>query len=37
MVFFDDAEVEPMPVMVQQATWEEIKQGIQIEANSMLK
>lgn len=37
MVFFTDAEAEPMPVMVEQVNWEEIKRTIQAEANSMLK
>lgn len=37
MTFFADAEAEPMPIMMQQVSWEEIKQTIQAETNSMLK
>lgn len=37
MVFFADAEAEPMPIMMQQADWEEIKRSMQEKTNGMVK
>ncbi|MDO8474133.1 MAG: nucleotidyl transferase AbiEii/AbiGii toxin family protein [bacterium] len=37
LVFFDDAELEPMPIMMQVVSWEEIKRKIQGETTAMLK
>lgn len=37
MVFFADAEAEPMPIMMKKVDWEEIKKTIQTETNSVLK
>ena len=37
LVFFEDAEVEPMPKMIQIVGWEEIKQKVREETTAMLK
>ena len=36
LVFFEDAEAEPMPVMIRKADWEAVKQKIQTATNSIL-
>ena len=37
LVFFEDAEVEPMPKMIQIVGWEAIKQKVREETTAMLK
>ncbi len=37
MVFFSDAETEPMPVMIQRGDWKEMKQAIREEVKKMLQ
>ncbi|MBI4138295.1 MAG: nucleotidyl transferase AbiEii/AbiGii toxin family protein [Candidatus Wildermuthbacteria bacterium] len=36
LVFFEDAEAEPMPVMIREVDWEAVKQKIQTATNSIL-
>jgi predicted nucleotidyltransferase component of viral defense system len=33
LVYFDDAEIEPMPVMIKPVIWEEVKARIIVEVN----
>lgn len=37
LVFFDDAEADPMPSMVEKADWEEIKKKIREETTAILQ
>ena len=37
LVFFEDAETEPVPVMLQDANWEEVKKGISIELEKLIE
>jgi len=37
LTFFDDAEAEPMPTMLQPASWDEIKQFFLTEAPALLR
>ena len=37
LVYFEDAEMEPMPIMIKNAAWEEIKNKITAEANKLLE
>ena len=36
LVYFEDAESEPMPIMLQAADWEEVKKTIQSKVNEMM-
>ena len=36
LVYFDDAENEPMPVMTQKAEWEKIKERIGVEVRKLI-
>ncbi len=36
LVYFQDAEAEPMPIMLKPTSWEEIKKHIILEANKIL-
>ena len=37
LVFFEDAEFEPMPMMIQTVGWEDVKRKIREETTAMLK
>ncbi|MFH0930023.1 MAG: nucleotidyl transferase AbiEii/AbiGii toxin family protein [Candidatus Moraniibacteriota bacterium] len=37
LVYFEDAEDEPMPIMLQSASWEEIKSQVELKVNEYLK
>lgn len=37
LTYFDEAEEEPMPIMIEKIKWEEVKKIIQDEANKFLK
>lgn len=37
LVYFADAEDEPMPIMIQQVKWEEVKRNLQEKANRLVK
>lgn len=37
LTYFEDAEEDPMPIMLKEAKWEEVKEKIITEANKILK
>jgi hypothetical protein len=37
LVYFEDADLEPMPTMIQSADWEEVKETIQGKVNELME